>query len=70
MVVIEAIATNSSYAANGEQNQYVFILVQFGLFGLDFADAGLELYGCYSIVSVVSDKWQNRCTDRNVCQYR
>ena len=65
-----AIVVHSSCAANGEQNQFAFRLVQFGLFELDFADATLELYDYYSFVGVESDQWQNHCTDRNPCQDR
>ena len=61
---------HSSCAANGEQNQFTFRLVQFGSFGLDFADATLELYGYYSFVAVECDQWQNHYTDRNPCQDR
>ena len=70
IATIVATVVNSNYASNGEQNQYAFILVQFGLFGLDFAVAALNLYGRYSFVRVESDQWQNHRADRNDCQDR
>ena len=58
--MMAAIVVHSNCAANGMQNQNAFRLVQFGLFGLDFAGAaGLQLYSCYTFVRAESDQLKN-----------